>query len=131
MDLTCPGTGGAAALLGVVLAGSALGQEIESPSGAEPTTTLPPVSVTAAPGATFLATPPFNVQDRDGQPVTTIGADRYENQPAFSIGQILRQSPGVSVKQGNGPRDVGISIRGSNARVGFGIRNIQVFEDGF
>jgi outer membrane receptor protein involved in Fe transport len=35
------------------------------------------------------------------------------------------------VKQGNGPRDIGISIRGSNARDGFGIRNIQVLEDGF
>src|SRR5581483_5048399 len=29
------------------------------------------------------------------------------------------------------PRDMGISIRGSNARNGFGVRNVQVFEDGF
>src|SRR5436853_127833 len=43
----------------------------------------------------------------------------------------LRGSPGVSFKQGNGPRDIGISIRGSNARNGFGIRNIVVLEDGF
>jgi iron complex outermembrane receptor protein len=35
------------------------------------------------------------------------------------------------VKQGNGPRDIGISIRGSNARNGFGIRNLVIFEDGF
>jgi iron complex outermembrane receptor protein len=131
MNLTCPGIRGAAALLGAVLASSALGQETERPSGTEPATTLPPVNVTAAPGDTFLTPPPLNVQDPDGQPVTTIGADRYNNEPAFSIGQILRQSPGVSVRQGNGPRDVGISIRGSNARVGFAIRNIQVFEDGF
>jgi iron complex outermembrane receptor protein len=131
MNLTCPGTRGGAALLGVVLASSALGQEIERPVSAEATTILPPVSVTAAPGDTFPTPPSFNVENRGGQPVTTLGADRYENQPAFSIGEILRQSPGVSVKQGNGPRDVGISIRGSNARVGFGIRNIQVFEDGF
>ena len=44
---------------------------------------------------------------------------------------MLRDSPGVSVKQGNGPRDLGISIRGSNARNGFGIRNLVIFEDGF
>ena len=47
------------------------------------------------------------------------------------MGDILRQSPGVSVKQGNGPRDLGISIRGSNARNGFGIRNIVIYDDGF
>jgi hypothetical protein len=35
------------------------------------------------------------------------------------------------MKQGNGPRDIGISIRGSNARNGFGIRNIVIFDDGF
>lgn len=44
---------------------------------------------------------------------------------------MLRDSPGISVKQGNGPRDFGISIRGSNARNGFGIRNLLIFEDGF
>ncbi len=32
---------------------------------------------------------------------------------------------------GNGPRDVSVSVRGSNARNGFGARNIQVFEDDF
>ena len=35
------------------------------------------------------------------------------------------------MKQGNGPRDIGISIRGSNARNNFGIRNIVIFDDGF
>ena len=35
------------------------------------------------------------------------------------------------MKQGNGPRDMGVSIRGSNARNGFGIRNIVIFDDGF
>ena len=66
-----------------------------------------------------------------GQTVTSIDKSVFENSPAFSIGQILQYSPGVTIKQGNGPRDVGISIRGSNARNGFGVRNIQVFEDGF
>ena len=47
------------------------------------------------------------------------------------MADVLRESPGISVKQGNGPRDIGISIRGSNARNGFGIRNLVIFEDGF
>jgi iron complex outermembrane receptor protein len=63
--------------------------------------------------------------------MTTIDRDQFKDQPAFSAGEILQQSPGVTIKQGNGPRDVGISIRGSNARNGFGVRNIKVYEDGF
>jgi iron complex outermembrane recepter protein len=66
-----------------------------------------------------------------GQTETTINRDQFENRPAFSVGDILRDSPGISVKQGNGPRDLGISIRGSNARNGFGIRNLVIFDDGF
>jgi iron complex outermembrane recepter protein len=66
-----------------------------------------------------------------GQTETTIGRSLFENRPAFSVGDVLRDSPGVSVKQGNGPRDLGISIRGSNARNTFGIRNLVIFDDGF
>lgn len=66
-----------------------------------------------------------------GQTATTIDRSRFEDRPVFSVNDILRDSPGVSLKQGNGPRDFGISIRGSNARNGFAIRNIVVFDDGF
>jgi iron complex outermembrane receptor protein len=66
-----------------------------------------------------------------GQTATTIDRNRYDDRPAFSVGDVLRESPGVSLKQGNGPRDLGISIRGSNARNAFGIRNIVIFDDGF
>jgi iron complex outermembrane receptor protein len=66
-----------------------------------------------------------------GQTETTIDRSQFDNRPAFSVGDILSNSPGISVKQGNGPRDVGISIRGSNARNTFGIRNIVIFDDGF
>ncbi|CAN5207938.1 TonB-dependent receptor PqqU [soil metagenome] len=66
-----------------------------------------------------------------GQTVTTIDDSRFRNTPATTIADIVRLSPGVAVIQGNGPRDVGVSIRGSNARNGFGARNIQVFEDDF
>ncbi|OAF10784.1 TonB-dependent receptor domain-containing protein [Bradyrhizobium neotropicale] len=70
-------------------------------------------------------------QSPTGQTETTIDRWQFDNRPAFSVSDVLRDSPGVSVKQGNGPRDFGISIRGSNARNGFGIRNLVIFEDGF
>lgn len=66
-----------------------------------------------------------------GQTATTIDRSQFDNRPSFSVSDVLRDSPGISIKQGNGPRDFGISIRGSNARNGFGIRNLVVFEDGF
>jgi iron complex outermembrane receptor protein len=66
-----------------------------------------------------------------GQTETTIDRSQFDDRPAFSVGDVLRDSPGISVKQGNGPRDLGISIRGSNARNGFGIRNLVIFDDGF
>lgn len=70
-------------------------------------------------------------QSPTGQTTTTIDRWQFDNRPVFSVSDVLRDSPGVSVKQGNGPRDFGISIRGSNARNGFGIRNLVIFEDGF
>ena len=65
------------------------------------------------------------------QTLTSINQKAFENSPAFNIGQVLQYSPGVAIKQGNGPRDIGISIRGSGARNGFGVRNIVMFEGGF
>lgn len=66
-----------------------------------------------------------------GQTETTIDRSQFDNRPAFSVADVLGDSPGISLKQGNGPRDIGISIRGSNARNGFGIRNVVIFDDGF
>jgi iron complex outermembrane receptor protein len=66
-----------------------------------------------------------------GQTETTIDRSQFDNRPSFSVSDVLRDSPGISVKQGNGPRDIGISIRGSNARSTFAIRNIVIFDDGF
>ncbi len=65
-----------------------------------------------------------------GQTATTVDGG-VANKPVFSVADVLGDSPGISMKQGNGPRDIGISIRGSNARNGFGIRNIVIFDDGF
>ena len=66
-----------------------------------------------------------------GQTATTIDRSQFDNKPVFTIADLLGDSPGIDIKQGNGPRDIGISIRGSNARNGFGIRNIVIFDDGF
>ncbi|MEH2527428.1 MULTISPECIES: TonB-dependent receptor family protein [unclassified Bradyrhizobium] len=96
-----------------------------------------PPSANPAPAASLTAgiTPSVArallYQAPNGQTETTIDRSRFENRPAFSVADVLRESPGISIKQGNGPRDVGISIRGSNARNGFGIRNLVIFEDGF
>ena len=116
----------------------------------------PPKRVAAAPGPRQVATPrptvsavvpppatppsattpglqpgPGSLPKPPGQTITTVSGERIKNEPAFTIQDLLQESPGVSFKQGNGPRDLGISIRGSNARNGFGIRNIVVLEDGF
>lgn len=66
-----------------------------------------------------------------GQTVTTVDAAAFRNTPATTIADIVRLSPGIAVTQGNGPRDVSVSVRGSNARNSFGARNLQVFEDDF
>ena len=96
-----------------------------------------PPSATPAPSASLTAgiTPSVArallYQAPNGQTETTIDRSRFENRPAFSVADVLRESPGISIKQGNGPRDIGISIRGSNARNGFAIRNLVIFDDGF
>lgn len=66
-----------------------------------------------------------------GQTDTTVTDAAFRNTPATTIADIVKLSPGVTIIGGNGPRDVGVSIRGSNARNSFGARNIQVFEDDF
>jgi len=96
-----------------------------NPSANPPRVIVTGGSVAPAAGLANLAQSPA------GQTATTIGHGQFDNQPSFSVGDVLRDSPGISVKQGNGPRDFGISIRGSNARNGFGIRNMVIFDDGF
>jgi iron complex outermembrane receptor protein len=66
-----------------------------------------------------------------GQSATGISREAFENSPASHIGDIIALQPGVTYAFGNGPRDISISVRGSNARSTFGVRNVQVFEDGF
>ncbi|MEH2609108.1 TonB-dependent receptor family protein [Bradyrhizobium sp. AZCC 1693] len=96
------------------------------PSSANP---APAASLTA--GITPSVARALLYQAPNGQIATTVDRSQFDNRPAFSVADVLRESPGISVKQGNGPRDIGISIRGSNARNGFGIRNLVIFDDGF
>src|ERR1700730_10896613 len=104
-------------------------------SSAQRTTRTPAATTSSAPTqnqvVTASAARASLNQAPAGQTETTIDRSQWENRPAFSVGDVLRDSPGISVKQGNGPRDLGISIRGSNARNTFGIRNLVIFDDGF
>lgn len=93
--------------------------------GASATSQTQAGSVSASTARAILGQAP------QGQTQTTIDRSQFDNRPSFSVADVLRESPGISVKQGNGPRDFGISIRGSNARNGFGIRNMVIFDDGF
>jgi iron complex outermembrane receptor protein len=100
------------------------------PSRAAAAPVTPSPAVAAANATPSAARDGFN-QVPTGQTATTIDRSQFENKPAFSVADLLGDSPGISIKQGNGPRDFGISIRGSNARNGFGIRNMVIFDDGF
>ncbi|WP_082515134.1 TonB-dependent receptor family protein [Methylobacterium sp. Leaf112] len=72
------------------------------------------------------------IENPVGQIVTAVGRDStIANRPATNIGSVLLDSPGVTVRQGNGARDVIISVRGNNARSTGVTRNMVVLEDGF
>ena len=97
-----------------------------------------PGPIGGAPGA-YAGSPGFSpaklalpvYREPTGQTFTTVNGKTFANQPIATVREMLQYSPGVSFKQGNGPRDVVISIRGSSARNGFGVRNIVMLEDGF
>ncbi|MFK5597772.1 TonB-dependent receptor family protein [Methylobacterium sp. HMF5984] len=83
--------------------------------------------VSAPPGSA-----PSPIENPVGQVVTSIGrAGAIDDRPPTGIGAVLANSPGVTVRQGLGGRDVVISIRGNNARSTGITRNMVVLEDGF
>jgi iron complex outermembrane receptor protein len=98
---------------------------------ARPASTNPAPAASLTAGITPSVARALLYQAPTGQTETTIDRSQFDNRPAVTVADVLRESPGISVKQGNGPRDIGISIRGSNARNGFGIRNLVIFDDGF
>ena len=108
---------------------------LDANASPSPLVAQPPSTTITAPGTVeqVIVTgraPPLSEHPL-GQTVVTVSRDLFKDTPAFSVGDILKLAPGVSFLQGNGPRDVSVSIRGSNERQTFAIRNAQVFEDGF
>lgn len=106
-------------------------QEAQLPAGADVPLNFSLEVSSLAESVTVNAQSPIVTESPAGQTQTSISRQEFKNTPAFSIGQLLALAPGVTIKQGNGPRDISISIRGSNDRQTFAIRNIQIFEDGF
>jgi iron complex outermembrane recepter protein len=98
---------------------------------ARPSSSPPAPAASLTAGITPSVARALLYQAPTGQTETTINRSQWDNRPAVTVADVLRESPGISAKQGNGPRDIGISIRGSNARNNFGIRNLVIFDDGF
>ena len=85
-----------------------------------------------AAGAPPGAAAPTPLDKPVGEVATSIGREGViDNRAATTVADILRNSPGVTVRQGNGPRDIVVSIRGNNARATGTLRNMIVLEDGF
>ena len=87
--------------------------------------TTPGVAAPVPAAPTPVAAPVGQVNSRIGR------GDVIDDRPAVNIADVARNSPGVTVRQGNGPRDVIISVRGNNARATGVSRNFVVLEDGF
>ncbi|MFE1599951.1 TonB-dependent receptor family protein [Methylobacterium sp. ID0610] len=126
----------APAVLPLLIAGSCAAPARAQPEPPPETIALDEIAV-AGQGAGFgVAAPqgaaPSVIEHPIGQSVTAIGrADVLAGRPAASLGAVLVNSPGVTVRQGNGARDVVISIRGNNARATGINKNMVVLEDGF
>ncbi len=90
---------------------------------------LPIASLTQT--VTVNAQSPLMTEAPAGQTQAQVSREDFKNTPATTVAQVLDLVPGVTFVQGNGPRDVSISVRGSNERQTYGVRNTQIFEDGF
>jgi len=66
-----------------------------------------------------------------GQTIQSINRKAFTNSANVNISQAMALIPGVTTISGNGPRDAFISVRGSNSTSPYGIRNLQIFDDGF
>ncbi|WP_267427121.1 TonB-dependent receptor [Methylobacterium sp. GC_Met_2] len=93
----------------------------------------PQVAPAGAPTVTGPApAAPTPIAVPTGEVNSTVGRQNViDDRPAVNIADVVRDSPGVTVRQGNGPRDVIISVRGNNARATGVSRNFVVLEDGF
>jgi iron complex outermembrane recepter protein len=105
-----------------------IGAAQQTPASAAPSV---PASASAPPGFTPEKKQLPVYREPTGQTFTSIESEIFRDAPLTTITDLLEYSPGMSFKQGNGPRDIVVSIRGSSARNGFGVRNIVLLEDGF
>ena len=69
--------------------------------------------------------------DPIGQTINSVSRQEFDNSADNDISGPMALVPGVTTISGNGPRDVFISVRGSNNTSAYGIRNLQIFDDGF
>jgi iron complex outermembrane recepter protein len=65
------------------------------------------------------------------QTITSVDRQDTKDAADFTIQESLELVPGITTMTGNGPRDISISLRGSNDRQDYGIRNAILFDDGF
>jgi iron complex outermembrane receptor protein len=65
------------------------------------------------------------------QTITSVDRQDTKDSADFTIQESLELVPGITTITGNGPRDISISLRGSNDRQSYGIRNALLFDDGF
>ena len=66
-----------------------------------------------------------------GRTIGKVERRDLEKRETFTLRDVMSATPGVFVKQSNGPRDMNISIRGSGAKTSFAVRNIKMYEDWF
>lgn len=66
-----------------------------------------------------------------GQTTYSASRESFAGHVGQSVADMVVTIPGVSFVAGNGPRDVVVSVRGSGDRQAYGMKNIQVLEDGF
>lgn len=66
----------------------------------------------------------------EGLTISATERSETTEQPTRHFRESLESLPGVVVRQGNGPRDFNINIRGQGAKSAFGIRNLKMYEDG-
>lgn len=81
------------------------------------------VTVTAQSGAVL--------ESPTGQTIASVERQDFKDAANLNISDAMALIPGVTVNGGNGPRDVSISLRGSNNTSVSSVRNTQTFEDGF
>jgi iron complex outermembrane receptor protein len=108
-----------------------LRQQVQIQEGSKTFLNLPLTVSSVAENITVSAQSSLITETPVSQTQASVSREDFKNSPAITIADVLGLVPGVTFVQGNGPRDVSISVRGSSTRQTFGVRNVQVFEDGF